>query len=266
VIVAPQPSFYGGEGRGSLKTFCRTCEQQFRVNRDLYYDDSKKITLAQGFLTGEVADAWERRTQNEEQTEMTWEQFKGFLLDELSPATLRGIDVGQKWNEARQGPNQSVKAFATYLDQLYDMMTTDQPEASRCDKLLYGLRPEIFNILIERREGQNKSRSELLNCAVLAEASLRRPGRSTLPLADGRDRLIQPRPRAGRVRPEAPPYQARNRITRTPASGSNLLKEGRQKPTCGYCGIKGHTTEACFRKENAEKANETSEHPKGPTQ
>ena len=265
-IAAPQPSFYGGEGRGALKTFCRTCEQQFLVNPELYSSEQKKVLMAQGFLTGDVADAWERLGRAGGQAEMTWERFKDFLLDELSPATLRGIDVGRKWNDARQGPNQSVRSFATYLDQLYDMMTIEQTEATRCEKFLYGLRPEVYNILVERREGQNRDRNELLNSAVLAEASLDSRQRGTVHHSFLRDRPLQPRRRPIRPRSDAPPTQGREQHARIPASGSNRQGPERPNVTCGYCGIKGHSTEACYKRKNAEHATDSTSHPKGQAQ
>lgn len=177
---------------------------------------------------------------------------------------MRGIDVGRKWNDAKQGPGQSVRSFVTYLDQLYDMLKSEQTESARCDKLLFGLRPEISDMMVERREGQNHDRTRLIESAVLAEAALtskRLSGATRGNHYPPRDRLTHggTRPEGGRNEPRVP--RARNWPEDRPASGANRQIPDRPKPTCGYCGIVGHTTEACFKRKNAEKT--TVDAPKG---
>ena len=262
--AVPKPIFYSGGGRTALRNFTRICESIFEGQPEVYPSDKEKTKMGQDFLSGEVAGSWDRLRKAGETKEMTWKGFNDFLLDELSPAMMRGIDVGRKWNDAKQGPGQSVRSFVTYLDQLYDMLKSEQTESARCDKLLFGLRPEISDMMVERREGQNHDRTRLIESAILAEAAL--TSKRTSGATRGNNYLSRERPTPGGVRPDSGRNELRSSRPRQwpedrPASGANRQAPDRPKPTCGYCGIVGHTTEACFKRKNAEKTN--AEAPKG---
>ena len=107
-IAAPKPTFYNGEGRDQLRTFLRTCEQQFRINPTTYPSDRDRVVMASGFLQGEVANSWDRAQEREGASEMTWAEFRGFLLDQLIPAAQRGWNTGRQWNDLRQKNGESV--------------------------------------------------------------------------------------------------------------------------------------------------------------
>src|SRR5437773_2834650 len=94
----------------------------------------------------------------------TWEQFKEFLLNDLSPPIIRQTDASRRYKTVRQRADQSVKELVAYIDELETQLDL-LPERYRCESLLHALRPEIGDKLLESVNIPT-NRNELINAAI----------------------------------------------------------------------------------------------------
>ncbi|KYG41218.1 hypothetical protein M433DRAFT_76290, partial [Acidomyces richmondensis BFW] len=86
-----------------------------------------------------------------------WTEFCSFTKDQLADPINRGLKAATKHQMALQRPDQTVRAFATYLE----ILESDLPlysEAYRVQHLYSKLRPEIqravtnFHVVLATRE------------------------------------------------------------------------------------------------------------------
>jgi hypothetical protein len=227
--------------------------------------------MASGFLQGEVADSWDRAQEREGASEMTWVEFRGFLLDQLIPAAQRGWNTGRQWNDLRQKNGESVREFVTRLEQLHDIISIERTEPERCEKLLYGLRLDYFDRLVQLQQAQVTDMGALVEAATVIEsmdnARRYRVDSSANHRSLVRDRPSNPRGSRGRFEANSRPSNApkRDRTTRTPTSGVNRLVADRTRAACHYCNNVGHFQKECLKKKHDE-ADSEPQHPKAPAQ
>jgi hypothetical protein len=227
--------------------------------------------MASGFLQGEVANSWDRAQEREGASEMTWAEFRGFLLDQLIPAAQRGWNTGRQWNDLRQKNGESVREFVTRLEQLHDIISIERTEPERCEKLLYGLRLDYFDRLVQLQQAQVTDMGALVEAATVIEsmdnARRYRVDSSANHRSLVRDRPSNPRGSRGRFETNPGPNNApnRDRTTRAPTSGVNRLVADRTRAACHYCNNVGHFQKECLKKKHDE-ANSGPQHPKAPAQ
>jgi hypothetical protein len=227
--------------------------------------------MASGFLQGEVADSWDRVQERGEVAEMTWTEFRDFLLDQLIPAAQRGWNTGRQWNDLKQRSGESVREFVTRLEQLHDIISIERTEPERCEKLLYGLRLEYFDRLVQLQQAQVKDMAALVESTTVIESmdNARRyrndPG--AIHRGTGRDRSTINR--GHRRRTEADQglgnLPTRDRVARASTSGANRVIADRTRATCHYCNNTGHFQKECLKKKHDE-ANPGPQYPKAPAQ
>ena len=161
------PKPYHGSTSTEYLAFTRACEHIFEGRPVDFRRNEAKISYAVEFLPKDLEAAWRRANSKHEHT---WATFKNFLLDELEPSSS---NISRSYYNARQGRDQAVGDFITYVYGLEDQMEPFT-DAQRRDHLLYSLRPEIIDAI---REGpqQPHTRSELVDLAIAIEDRIKYP-------------------------------------------------------------------------------------------
>jgi transposase InsO family protein len=253
-VIDPKP--YSGTNHREYLEFIRGCEQVFETRPTHYRFAADRVLYARGLLRGDPQNAWYRKEEREGRFNISWEEFKDFLLDELKPASLREVDVVRKYRSAQQGRDQKVARFAAYMDELEAQMEP-YTEAQRCNHLLHALRPEISDRIIERLEPV-KSREELIAMAIKIEETVERRR-----LHDSAKARSIPSPSLGRStssRPQrsyrpggtsassanAQPIAIRTHPSRPPPRDGGDNRKANME--CYNCGTKGHLASECQKK------------------
>ena len=140
-VIDPTP--YSGSGNRALVNFCWQYMNVFAIRNSQYADEEVKAQLARLDLKGELTEAWYEREESEGGGSLTtWQEFKEFFEERLDPTNLRITNVHQRHLKARQGFNQTVSSFASYLKELDGQMKLDT-ELQHCNILLGGLRSKL---------------------------------------------------------------------------------------------------------------------------
>ena len=239
-----KPEKYRGENRQAFVEWTRACEQVFDIRHHLYRNDQDKIKMARGYLGGAPQRAWYRVRDAGDTANMTWDDFKKLLENDLKPATLRDVDVRRAYYCAAQGPNQRVHSFANYLEELEDQMEpfTDK---QRCERLFFGLRENITKQILDKRATLTH-RNQLLELAILVEetSDRTRPDRGIVPRRQGP--MVRNRGRfAGPTLGSANETPVALRPKNPPRTSGPFDKS---KIECYYCHKMGHFESECNQK------------------
>ena len=246
-----QPDTYKGKSRKTFTEFIRACEQVFETRPTQYRKDSARVLYARGFLRGDPQNAWYQHEKEHGKGQDTWEQFKDFLNARLRPAVLRHHDVGQAYRRARQGPEQRVTEFVTYLEEL-EAQLEPFTERQRCDQLLYGLRDELTQH-VKQQLHEPSSYRELVDFVTKYEASLSKSKRKT---EDRPKKWNKPDPRRTEDRNAGkgkdPPAAGNKDTAPERSEKADNPREGRRSPRsetiCDYCKKIGHLEKDCRKK------------------
>lgn len=233
----PEP--YSGSSLRAHREFMRACENAFDLTPENFPNEKDKVMWAMQFLQGDPRDAW--YTQWERMRPIfnpTWTEFCSFTKDQLADPINRGLEAATKHQRALQRPDQTVRAFATYLE----ILESDLPpysEAHRVQHLYSKLRPEIqravtnFHVVPATRE-------ELV---VLASTLERNLSRSSAPGAHH----IRNKDRNGGKKKDnrdSFPHPLQNMRQ---DSGKNATRPRDEYPVirCYYCNKLGHKKPDC---------------------
>ena len=147
--------------------FTRICDSTFEDNTAMFGSDEAKIDYAIKLLPKDVKAYWHQKVPIHEQT---WPTFKTFVLE-----MPESISYNVKWKhaDARQGKDQAVGDFITYVYGLEDQLDPFT-DVERRDHLLRSLRPEIVDAIREISE-QPQTRSDLVDLAIAIEDRIKYP-------------------------------------------------------------------------------------------
>jgi len=201
---------------------------------------------AMQYLEGEPKEAWYTRWERMlvAQEPLTWLAFTEFLLDQVDDPVNRRIDAAEKYNTANQKRDQTVRAFATYLDALESQMP-QYNEAQLVMHLFAKLRPELRRALTNYHQIPT-TREALISLA------------STLERNVNKSNAIN----STQQRPATVTHTTSSKTVTghtTPASSSNTHAEPQRTfvPKCYSCGQMGHKANDPVCKNHTSSANKT---------
>lgn len=138
------PAEYRGKSLREHREFVRSCETAFCLVPQDFYNDRDKVLWSMQYLKGDIRDLWYthyERTYSALESP-TWSYFKNYLLDLLSDPVNRSLEAAMSHAAAEQRKDQTVRAFAGYLEILEDQLPP-YTEEQRVQHLFSKLRPEI---------------------------------------------------------------------------------------------------------------------------
>jgi hypothetical protein len=139
------PSPYSGSRQKELDEFVQRVEGVLAFDADIYRIPSDHTLFAQQYISGEAATAWHTYCERHPQSEHTWEAMKALLQDRFALPQQRSARVFGQLRNAKQGQDQSVTSFVTYITGL--ARETDVSDATKRMFLLTGLRPEVRGMM-----------------------------------------------------------------------------------------------------------------------
>ena len=115
------PEYYEKNLREHLNFFC-SADTSFNMSTFYFPTERLKIYFTMQYLRGEPWDMWYNRLEElrgpELIKEITFKNFKQFLLDFVEDSMNCQLHHAQLHQNARQRPQQSIQAFASYLKNL----------------------------------------------------------------------------------------------------------------------------------------------------
>lgn len=233
-IRIKDPPAYRGKNLKEHREFIRSCEIAFRVLPQEFLRDNEKVIWAMQYLEGDPRELWYthyERTLNTREEPVTWAYFRQYLLDLLSDPINRGLEAATSHAQAMQRKDQSVRAFATYLEVLEEQLTP-YTEEQRVQHLFAKLRPELQRAITNYHQVP-ATREDLIALGSTLERNLRR----SAPAPEQRTKDTY----RGKSKDPSPKSKPSSAPTR-PKDKSNI--------TCYKCNKTGHYANECTDKSN----------------
>jgi hypothetical protein len=169
------PAEYKGRTLKEHREFFRSCEIAFRLLPLEFRLDKDKVLWAMQYLAGDPRELWythyERTFAIGEET-LTWGYFKDYMLDLLSDPINRTLEAATAHAHAMQRRDQTVRAFATYLEVLEEQLTP-YTEEQRVQHLFSKLKPELQRAITNYHQVP-ATREDLVALGSTLERNLRR--------------------------------------------------------------------------------------------
>ena len=138
--------------------------------------DSQRIAFAATYLKGGPRDSWGRRTETPE----TWEDYVIWLRRQLADPANRMAYASLKLKNSQQRKGQTIRDFASYLDELDDDLPEMTREERRAWELLNGLQFEIRREIMRENKAIT-SREQVITAGQRQEELARQQNRSHEP-------------------------------------------------------------------------------------
>ena len=167
-LYVPKIPTYKGESYLKLQEFTRACEHMYETRPVTYRSVKDQVMLTKGNLQDSPRNAWYREYPTGIDHNYTWEEFKRFLLNDLSPSNIRSQDVFRDYKSIRQWGGETVDQLVDRINMLEEQMPP-HPEATRVHTLLFALNLTMQETIL-KRQGSFDTRNELQKLAVELEA------------------------------------------------------------------------------------------------
>ncbi|MCJ1266315.1 hypothetical protein MMC22_006198 [Lobaria immixta] len=101
-LYVPKIPMYKDESYLKLQEFIRVCEHMYKTQLVIYWSIKDQVMLAKSNLQDFLCNAWYKKYPMGINHNYTWEKFKQFLLNDLSPYNIRSQDVFWDYKGIRQ--------------------------------------------------------------------------------------------------------------------------------------------------------------------
>ena len=92
-MYVPKISTYKGEPYLKLQEFTQSCEHMYKTQPVTYWSIKDQVMLAKKNFQDFPCNTWYREYPIGINHNYTWEEFKQFLLNDLSPSNIRSQDI-----------------------------------------------------------------------------------------------------------------------------------------------------------------------------
>ena len=156
-----KPQLYHGKSRLEFEKFVWICESNFILAHWGPDQNIDKIAYALGFLMGTPASEWKSFKLQTDIMTVMWDKLKELLMSLLSDrlnVESKAIDI---WYNAQQRPNQTIRAYAAYLDKLATRLSNSPTTANRLQKLRSSMK-DLICAVIQAQVTQPSTRADLV--------------------------------------------------------------------------------------------------------
>ena len=168
-----EPANYQGKSLAELTDYNRTCKRAFDYQPTQFKRRRDKVTWAAMYIKGAPAREWEKYTKEGGSLDIEWDTYIEFFRNLISHASNRGRTYAMKYQTARQLPDQGIRAFLNYMEELEDQLEP-YTETQKVEHLLTRIHPEMHQRLVENGFLlQERTRQELVNQIALLEENTR---------------------------------------------------------------------------------------------
>jgi len=142
---------YRGENMREFTTFMTRLEIHFRRYSYYFTTEERKVAEGAAWLSDTLILKW---AQHEKETgdETTWQEFYEFLLHLINDPVNLLREAYQRYSDAKQTPEQSVRDFTTYLAQWEAQLPEPYTERQRKEYLRTRVLPEVRREVLKYKE------------------------------------------------------------------------------------------------------------------
>ena len=164
---------YKGQSEGEHIRWFREAGIEILRCPDYFPTEEAKILWAMPSLDGDPQIQWFQHTnEGSELAGTTFEDFKQFLLNLVSDPVNRRLLAYERFESARQLPNQKVSVFKAYLEETESHLP-EFTEAHRANLFLAKLNAELKSKILSTGEAAS-TREGILAKAIMQEKTLER--------------------------------------------------------------------------------------------
>jgi hypothetical protein len=234
---------YTGKSVREHRNWVQTAEVAFRLQGASMESDERRILFASQYLDGEPRDAWFARESTMNVDTLTWEEFTQFLLNLIEDPVNRLLSDAQTLQDAYQRPNQTARAFDTFLSNIESRFTEQYTEEQRRMNYFTKLRPELRGALLNYQD-LPATRQGIVELATRLENNQGNAGRKPRSRPHEGEQTY-PNKRA-RLDDRSSPPPHRQGANRAPPMRPHAI-------TCYNCQEKGHKAAECPKKDASQQ-------------
>lgn len=276
---------YKGSNEGEHLRWFREVNVKFLMSPEYFTTDNSRVIYCMQSLEGDAATQWYQYWDaSAAKAQITFDQFKQFMLDLVADPANRRLLAYERFEEAKQKPDQKVTHFKAYLEDI-EAQLPQFPEEIRANMFLAKLKPDLKNKILSTGNVP-KLREEILAQAIMQESTLGRgragggsggnnSGHSSGQGGSFRGSQGRGKPKSGG---QSHSNTLDNRVTKPnqrAGSGANKGAKGAQSTSqviCYKCNKPGHYADKCPENDkpavgavaaNASKNDEAPAKPRG---
>ena len=205
-----------------------------------------------GYLNDNILLRWSQHADGLEATP-TWAKFEDFLLRQINDPKLLIRRAQQKFTDAKQRPQHTVREFASFLAQQEALLPEQYSERQRKENLRTRVLPEIRSEVLRYPNEPESYEAFIAHLAVVEEEMPER--RKTL-----QQKRKAPDDKKSNKDSDRKPDKGRGPQSSNPQSTSQAKNDEPFNGECNYCHKWGHRAKVC-RKRIADEAKAAGKKP-----
>jgi hypothetical protein len=222
---------YRGKNMREFTTFMTRMEIHFRRYSYYFTTEERKVAEGAAWLSDALVLKWAQH-EKERGEPISWQEFYEFLLYLINDPVNLLREAYQKYSDAKQTPEQSVRDFATYLAQWEAQLPEPYTERQRKEYLRTRVLPEVRKEVLKYKEEPDSYEGFVAHLQTVEDSLPHR--RATI--------------RAGQSRKPSH-YQTQGESNKRQFRNPNPHRS-QYKPSilCTYCNRYGHAENDCYKK------------------
>lgn len=234
---------YRGKNIREFTTFMTLMENHFRRYADYFTSDERKVAEGVAELSEPLVWKWGQYEKDIGVENIKWKDFYEFHINLINDPKALLREASQKYTDARQLPNQSIRTFAAYLAQWERQLVEQYTENQRKEHLRTRILPEIRREALKYREDPQSYEGLIAHLQSVENTMSSRKATISTSNREGFQKS---------ARHNTQGYEN----DRHNQSHSNHIRRNDPKH-CSYCGKHGHLKSECYRKQRETEQGKT---------
>ena len=163
---------YKGSSKGEHLRWFRKVKVKFLMSPEYFTTETAKVVYCMQSLKSNASTQWHSYFDTHDMNYVTFAFFEKFLLCLVADPINRRLDAYERWEAAKQQPDQKVSVFKVYLEEL-EAHLPPLDEDVRAKFFLAKLKPELKEKILATGNVP-KQREEILAQAIMQEKNLER--------------------------------------------------------------------------------------------
>ena len=155
-----------------LREWIWILDSYFKLRKDDYPTNELRVTWAENYLEGQIADIWDQHLQTlNDDADPSLEYMKNFLRNWVHPAEYRQANATRKYKKAKQGQSESIQQLFMRKEAIHSKLSPN-PVKFCAQMFIEMLRVDIQNKICNRSK-QSMNMTTAASAALHIKSSLR---------------------------------------------------------------------------------------------